>query len=222
MEPINKNAVQQNISNRRKFLTKSAAVITTVAAKPVWASNTSISGNLSGNLSGRTHEQALYDGCSPGYYHMHANSDKVWKSQYRSSDYPNRVHKYDLGNKWEVISYDSNSKLPKWIYRKPFNHFLGQGTGHMVFEVLSPKYWGKNGVPSDLKMERLVMTAYLNAWNAHTGVANYMVDFPYTKREVIDFYNLYLSGQITYVEATEVLNNLIHGGTPGNLDIENC
>lgn len=221
MEPSNKNSVQQNISNRRKFLTKSAAVITTVAAKPVWASNTSISGNLSGNLSGRTHEQAFYDGCSPGYYHMHTSKTKVKKSDFNQSNFPDYITHYpkDDNNYW-VIEFSDTSKLDKWIYKKYFSEFFNRGPSVKVFEVLSPKYWGKNGVPDDLKIERFALTAYLNAWDRHSGVAP--SDFPYTKKEVRKFYRLYYNGEITESEAQEVLTNLIHMGDESKIDSENC
>lgn len=53
MESSNNNSVEQNVSSRRKFLTKVGAVslISVVPSRTVWATNCTISGNLSNHAS---------------------------------------------------------------------------------------------------------------------------------------------------------------------------
>jgi len=70
----NKLIQDSHLANGRRNLIIKAAisvpVIASVTARPVWANGiSSISGNLSGNLSNHPHEESLYDGCSPGYWH---------------------------------------------------------------------------------------------------------------------------------------------------------
>ncbi|HED15322.1 MAG TPA: hypothetical protein ENI64_00670 [Gammaproteobacteria bacterium] len=61
---------------RRKLLkgaVSAAPVILTVASRPVWARNCSLSGQLSGNLSDQT-EDCAGEGCTPGYWRNHPAS----------------------------------------------------------------------------------------------------------------------------------------------------
>jgi len=89
---------QDKTQSRRKFLftaAKVVPVVTTIASKPVWASNVSISGNLSGNTSGY-YEVAKFNGCSPGYY---------------------KAKRGDI--------YHSNNRLPASEYTKTFGELFG-------------------------------------------------------------------------------------------------
>ena len=57
---------------RRRFIKMAivtAPVILTVASRPVWARNCSLSGQLSGNLSGP--DDCFGEGCSPGFWKNH-------------------------------------------------------------------------------------------------------------------------------------------------------
>ena len=70
-------------SARRGFLKKaaiSAPILTTIAARPVWAGQCSLSGNLSNNVS--NHDPSTHcfaQGYSPGgWLHGHANNNGYW------------------------------------------------------------------------------------------------------------------------------------------------
>ena len=69
---ITKNTARDAAGTRRQFLKKSllasTPVIMTLANRPVWAGQCSISGMLSGNLSG---PQIVCQGLSPGYWGQH-------------------------------------------------------------------------------------------------------------------------------------------------------
>lgn len=65
----------QQLSRRRllKTAVKAAPVILTVASRPVWARNCTLSGQLSGNLSDQGGDCAG-EGCTPGYWKNHPQS----------------------------------------------------------------------------------------------------------------------------------------------------
>lgn len=67
----------QTSSTRRRLLkgaVSSAPVIFTVASRPVWARNCSLSGQLSGNLSDQDGTTCAGEGCTPGYWKNHPTS----------------------------------------------------------------------------------------------------------------------------------------------------
>lgn len=73
MEPNNKSFENQNVSSRRKFLTKVGAVslISVVPSRTVWATNCTISGNLSNHASAVERcEQStvVFNGRSGGFW----------------------------------------------------------------------------------------------------------------------------------------------------------
>lgn len=80
-ESANGETKQNQSNGRRKFIKGAAAatpVILSVASRPVWARNCSLSGQLSGNLSDHDGIPCNGEGCTPGF----------WGQQgYRSNSY---------------------------------------------------------------------------------------------------------------------------------------
>lgn len=71
-------------NSRRGFLTKvaiAAPLLTTIASRPVWAGQCSLSGNLSNNVSNHDHpENCSILGYSPGgWCSGHANNNNLWQ-----------------------------------------------------------------------------------------------------------------------------------------------
>lgn len=77
-EPASSGRKQES---RRKFLKGAAAttpVLLTIASRPVWARNCTLSGQLSGNLSNQDDEPCSGEGCTPGYWHNRGSSIGAW------------------------------------------------------------------------------------------------------------------------------------------------
>lgn len=75
-------AQKSNEPARRRFLKGAAAsapVILTLTARPAWAVNCTLSGQLSGNLSNPL-DQCGGEGCSPGYWKTHMER---WHPEYQ-------------------------------------------------------------------------------------------------------------------------------------------
>ena len=71
------NQEKRKENGRRKFLKGAAAVspvLLTVANRPVWAANCSLSGELSGNLSHHDNKPCGDEGCSVSYWRQHKDS----------------------------------------------------------------------------------------------------------------------------------------------------
>ena len=77
MENNNSQHSKKVDSSRRKLLdglVKAAPVLTSMSVLPVWATNHSMSGNLSGNTSAQQSTTSFtFDGCSHGFYKQKAN-----------------------------------------------------------------------------------------------------------------------------------------------------
>jgi hypothetical protein len=123
---------------------KAAPVVSSMAALPVWANGVSISGNLSGNVSGN-YTEALFDGCSPGYYHPRGNDINHRNNPLSSAEYQKKFY--------EVFVYNNYYPMPD----------------RTVQYVLTPKYWEQH---EDLKLERFALTAYYNA-SGSSGAVNF-------------------------------------------------
>lgn len=71
--------------DRRRFIKRAiiaAPFILTVTSRPVWASNCTMSGQLSGNLSDGD-ELCRGEGCSPGYWKNHTH---MWHYAFKTTD----------------------------------------------------------------------------------------------------------------------------------------
>jgi hypothetical protein len=225
------NKEAQKLNSRRKFLlgaAKAAPVVTSMAALPVWADNASISGNLSGNLSGkdREHGSSYADGCSPGYYHMHTQHEDYSTSGFNldsvlnTSDKTERyiTHYEKGGGKTRVIFFSDNSKIGSVVlYKSSFQSVFGIGYGPdaPIYKVLNPSLWDDN--PVITQIDRMALTAYLNAHETYSGAINSYGNhsFPYSTSDITEFYQRYKNGSepvISDIDATNILDNLIHGG----------
>lgn len=77
------------VSGRRKFLKGAAAatpILLSVASRPVWARNCSLSGQLSGNLSDQSGDICAGEGCSQGYWRHRGYQVGGWHPEF----YPDR------------------------------------------------------------------------------------------------------------------------------------
>lgn len=83
---------ESKVDNSRRTFAKKAAgtsLILTLASKPAWGLNCSLSGMMSGNLSEPGGNSNCYgEGCSPGYWKNHQTK---WHSAYQPTRYFNTI-----------------------------------------------------------------------------------------------------------------------------------
>jgi len=108
-EPISKDIAGMNSrgKDRRRFIKRAivaAPFILTVASRPVWAINCTMSGQLSGNLSDAAGEECGGEGCSAEYWE---GNHRMWHHEFQ----PDCVFDSVFRLSTEVFGKDTLSKV---------------------------------------------------------------------------------------------------------------
>lgn len=194
----NENASKSNKSSRRSFIKKAAVgapVISTIASKPVWAGQCSLSGNMSGNTSQHDRTDCLnFQGYSPGGWKENGNGNgnasqnggayQYWpllscKKEHSLSSYFN-------------ISSDFQMQIPSGHQSNAIKE-SGLMTNCLYNALLS-----NNGVIKQFTAALL---------NADLSEQTSYLDYPYTVQDIKDIFNKADHSSEEFLEFLVLLQN---------------
>ncbi|MDO9468740.1 MAG: hypothetical protein Q7J36_15680 [Thiobacillus sp.] len=155
-----------------------AGAVFTLASRPVWANQCTISGMASGNLSA---PKVTCDGCTPGYWKQDQHLDSWIPTGFRPLDSTDGLQKADTFN--AVFSVDQ--------YRR------SNGTPYTLLEVM--RELNGNGDPISTNLGFHAVAALLNA--AHPNV-----NFGYTSGEIITLFRANMHNGAALKDSLMMLN----------------
>lgn len=178
MEPNNKHTENQNVSSRRKFLTKVGAVslVSVVPSRTVWATNCTISGNLSNHASAveRCEESTVvFNGRSGGFWkNIGLTKSKNGDTWYKS--YGKVASAFSIHHSGKARPGD-NSTLSKAIEHISNHIDHGDMASHSIFG------FSLRGALQGGGYTKQLASAYLNAYYgfytlpANVDAADYVI-----------------------------------------------